>query len=74
MRPTWFYSATFFVLLYTDPLSQNKSVLCFKIGHKLKLFKNKMQEKYRICEKTILYIGKNVKLLKHQILGFAYLE
>ena len=33
-----------------------------------------MYEKYTICDKTILYIDKNVKLLKNQCLGFAYLE
>ena len=33
-----------------------------------------MQEKHLICDKRIIYIDKNVKLLKNQCLGFAYLE
>ena len=46
--------------------------LCLKIAHKLKLFKNKQEEKYTICDNTILYIAKNVKLLKNQCLGFGF--
>ena len=46
--------------------------LCFKIARKLKLFKHKMQEKHTICDKRILYININEKLLSKQCLGFAY--
>ena len=39
------------------------------MAHKLKLFKDIMQEKYTICDKTILYIDKN--FLKNQWLAIG---